>query len=460
MIQAGGGNRDTRKRVLILGAGMVAPPLVRFLLSHEWIQVTVADVEPSKAASLIGSSPQGEALGLDIADTPRVLREISRADLAVSLLPFPFHPRVAELCIQTRTDLITASYTSPRMQSLEPEVRRAGILILNEIGLDPGIDHMEAMRVIHDVKQRGGKVRSFISFCGGLPAPESNTNPLGYKFSWSPSGVLAASSSPARYLWKGRQTDVVAQDLFAAPWVFSFPRIGRLEGYPNRDSLPYLALYDIPNARTILRGTLRYPGWCAFMRAAGQLGLLKDDRIPPKIRETRPSFLKRLMGIPSRVDGPDGLKLRLSPDLFAAVNKAFEWLEFWEDAPIPAETDTPVKLFAALLQEKLQYQAGERDMVVLRHRFESFFPDGKGERAVSTLIDYGNPGGDSAMARTVGLPVAAAAKLVLAGEIRLQGLHIPVRPEIYRPILTELKAFKMDFEAEIEPIPPDTAPSG
>ncbi len=437
---------------------MVAPPLVRYLLGLDRIRVTVADVEPSKAASLVGSAPQGEAVRLDIEDTPRVLREISRADLAISLLPFPFHPRVAELCIQTCTDLITASYTSPRMQRLEPEIKRAGILILNEIGLDPGIDHMEAMRVIDGVRGRGGEVHSFVSFCGGLPAPESNTNPLGYKFSWSPSGVLAASRSPARYRWNGETVDVAPQDLFAEPWVFSFPRIGRLEGYPNRDSLPYLTLYGIPHCRTMLRGTLRYTGWCAFMRAAGRLGLLDDEDAPPKRQETRLVFLKRTMGIPPRTDIREALKQRLGPRLFPAVRETFDWLELWEDAPLPPDAFSPLKILAACLQEKLQFQEGERDMVLLRHRIESLFPGGEGERTVSTLIDYGDPRGDSAMARTVGLPVAVAAKLVLEDKIRLRGLHIPVKPEIYLPILEELKAYKMEFYVEVVPIPPDPAP--
>jgi saccharopine dehydrogenase (NADP+, L-glutamate forming)/spermidine synthase len=404
---------------------------------------------------LVESSPQGEALGLDIEDTPRVLREILRVDLAISLLPFPFHPRVAELCIQTRTDLITASYTSDRMQNLEPEIKRAGILILNEIGLDPGIDHMEAMRVIHAVKERGGGVRSFISFCGGLPAPEANTNPLGYKFSWSPSGVLAASRSPACYLRDGKKVDVAPQDLFAEPWVFSFPHIGRLEGYPNRDSLPYLELYDISDTRTMLRGTLRYPGWCVFMQAAGRLGLLKDEDAPPGSQETRQEYLKRQMGVPSQMNISEAFKLRLGSQLFQEVQEAFDWLGFWEDASIPDDADSPLKVLAACLQEKLQFQPGERDMVVLSHRVESLFPDGKGERTHSTLIEYGDPAGDSAMARTVGLPLAAAARLVLEGRIRLKGLHIPVRPEIYLPILEALKAFSMDFKVEIEPIPPD-----
>ncbi|MFA9454576.1 MAG: saccharopine dehydrogenase C-terminal domain-containing protein, partial [Candidatus Aminicenantaceae bacterium] len=262
------------KKVLVLGAGMVAPPMVRFLLELPNIRVTVADVERNKADALVARSPQGIGLALDFENTKRVKQEIEGAELVISLLPFPYHPRVAELCVQTRTDLITASYTSQEMRSMREEIERAGILVLNEIGLDPGIDHMEAMRVIHAVEARGGRIRSFVSFCGGLPAPEANTNPLGYKFSWSPQSVLAASTSPARYLEDGEEVPVSPGDLFKDPLPCSLTGIGRLEGYPNRDSLPYMETYSIPETTTIFRGTLRNIGWCPTWKKITELGIL------------------------------------------------------------------------------------------------------------------------------------------------------------------------------------------
>jgi len=433
------------KNVLVLGAGMVAPPLVRFLLEQHGIRVTVADTAGQKARALVAGSPRGTALSLDFEDTAAVMREIETAQLVISLLPFTYHPQVAELCVQARTDLITASYASPEMQGLEAEIDRAGILVLNEIGLDPGIDHMEAMRIIEDVEGRGGRIRSFLSFCGGLPAPEANTNPLGYKFSWSPMGVLAASRSPARYLEHGREVEVPSGELFKDPRSFSLHGIGSLEGYPNRDSLPYVSLYNIPSTQTLLRGTFRYPGWCAFMRAAGLLGLL-DDRYLTRQGETHSGFLIRLSGMPSCGDAMESLSGRFSAEEFVQAVEGFRWLGLLEDTPIPDDAGSALQVLAARMQAKLQYREGERDMIVLQHQFEVDYPDGGQEGISSALVDFGIPGGDSAMARTVGLPVAVAAKLILERKIVLSGLHIPILGEIYRPILEALKTFNIAFK--------------
>ncbi len=432
------------KKVLVLGAGMVAPPLVHFLLELPDIRVTVADMERNKAEALVARSPQGIGLALDFENTKRVKQEIEEAELVISLLPFPYHPGVAELCIQTQTDLITASYTSQEMQGMSEEIKRAGILVLNEIGLDPGIDHMEAMRVIHAVEARGGRIRSFVSFCGGLPAPEANTNPLGYKFSWSPQGVLAASTSPARYLEDGEEVPVSPGDLFKDPRPCSLAGIGGLEGYPNRDSIPYVALYGIPSTRTMLRGTFRYPGWCAFMRAAGILGLL-NDRVPVKEGETYSSLMKRMSGMPSTGDALEALRDRLDSEHFVQAVEGLRWIGLLEDDPVPPGAESALQALGARMQSRLQYGPDERDMIVLQHRFEAEYPDSR-EEIISTLVDYGIPGGGSAMARTVGLPMAVAAKLILQKNIRLKGLHIPVRTEIYLPILEELKSHNISFQ--------------
>lgn len=433
------------KKVLVLGAGMVAPPLVRFLLEQQGIRVTVADAAGEKARALVAGSPRGTALTLDFEDTAGVMREVGRAQLVISLLPFTYHPHVAELCVQTRTDLITASYTSPEMHGLEEKIVRAGILVLNEIGLDPGIDHMEAMRVIREVEARGGRIRSFLSFCGGLPAPEANTNPLGYKFSWSPMGVLAASRSPARFLENGQEVSVPPGELFKDTRPFSLQGIGRLEGYPNRDSLPYISLYNIPSTRTLLRGTFRYPGWCAFMRAAGLLGLLDERHLTIK-GETHGDLLIRISGMPSCGDAMESLSGRFSSEEFVQAVEGFRWLGLLEDTPIPDDAESVPQVLAACMQAKLQYRAGERDMVVLQHRFEAEYPDGGREGIDSVLVDFGIPGGDSAMARTVGLPVAVAAKLILEKKIVLSGLHIPILRDIYLPILEALKTYNIAFK--------------
>ncbi len=314
-----------KQQVFIWGAGMVAPPLVQYLLQQPDLQVVVADLDKNKAEALVSRSEQGKALALSIDDAGRALEKIRESDLVISLLPFEFHPRVAELCVRSGTDLITASYTSPQMKKLEPDIQKARILVLNEVGLDPGIDHMEAMRIIHSIKNRGGRILSFTSFCGGLPAPEANTNPLGYKFSWSPMGVLAASKSPARYLSQGNIVQVDSKDLFKSPRSIHFQGIGNLEGYPNRDSLPYVSLYGIPSVQTMIRGTLRYSGWCAFMRAAIELGLLSDTS---KIQEQESygGLILRMLDQSPDEDVRAALRTRFGEDVFAQALPGLEWL--------------------------------------------------------------------------------------------------------------------------------------
>jgi saccharopine dehydrogenase-like NADP-dependent oxidoreductase len=443
-----------RKHVLVLGAGLVAPPLVKHLGEWGGAWVLLADIDGERARTLASSAPHIEAVTLGVENTDRVLKAIRGADLVISLLPARFHPRIAELCIESGRDLITASYVSPELRRLETGIQRSGIVVLCEVGLDPGIDHMEAMRLIHEIKRNGAEIRSFTSYCGGLPAPEANTNPLGYKFSWSPMGVLTASRSPARFLEGGRVVEVPPEDLFSSPRRFAFEAIGDLEGYPNRDSIPYVSLYGIPAVHTMLRGTLRYPGWCSFMRAAGILGYLDDTPRPIIQSKNFASYLKDLVGAEPAADPESALRSRLDRDLYSRSIAAVRWLGLMDNDPVPAGADSPLEVLGRRMQERLSFRKGERDMIVLHHRFEASRPDGRVEETVSTLVDFGRPDGDSAMARTVGLPVAVAAKLILNQKIGRKGLMIPIFPEIYRAVLEELQGFGIAFRVDRRPLPP------
>ena len=282
--------------VLVLGAGFVAGPLVRYFLERPDAAVRVADVESSKAQALIGSHPRGKALSLDLQNEEALKKEIAGADLVVSLVPYGFHPTVARHCIAFRKNMVTTSYASDAMKSLDADARRAGITLLNEVGLDPGIDHMEAMRVIDEIKARDGRVLGFTSYCGGLPAPEANTNPWGYKFSWSPRGVLLAGKNAAHYLKDGREVDIPGPELFAHYEMVTIKGLGVFEGYANLDSRPYAALYGIPETRTMFRGTLRYPGWCATLKKIGDVGLL-DHTERDLNGTTYAALLKSLAGL-------------------------------------------------------------------------------------------------------------------------------------------------------------------
>jgi saccharopine dehydrogenase (NADP+, L-glutamate forming) len=433
------------KKVLVLGAGLVARPLVEYLLGQPDFTVTVADMEAGRAAGLVRGHPRGTAEILDIADRTALAGAIEKADLVVSMVPYTFHPLVAELAIDRGRPVVTASYVSPAMRALDARAKDKGVILLNELGLDPGIDHMEAMRIIHEVHEAGKSVLGFTSWCGGLPAPEANTNPFGYKFSWSPRGVLLASKNSARFLKDGRVVTIPSADLFARPETIGIPGLGEFEGYPNRDSVAYRETYGIPEALTVLRGTLRYPGWCAAIRKMVELGLL-DDAPKDRTGFTFDGLMRELAGADAGIDTRAAVALRLGLEPGSAVLGSLEWLGLFEKTPLPAARGSALDNLTAMMMDKLRYEAGERDMIVLQHEFLVRTRTGGLERIVSTLVDYGVPGGDSSMSRTVGLPAAIGARLVLEGRIGLTGVQVPVHPEIYGPILDELGALGIRFE--------------
>jgi saccharopine dehydrogenase (NADP+, L-glutamate forming)/spermidine synthase len=249
---------------------------VRDLAGSPDVRLTVGDLDGAKAAAVLTGLDRGIAVSLSLDDDAGLARHVGDSDLVVSLLPFTLHVKVAKIAIAHRVPLITTSYVSPEMRALDRAARDAGILVLNEMGLDPGLDHMSAMRVIGKIRDEGCRLVSFRSCCGGLPAPEANTNPWGYKFSWSPRGVLAAGRNAARWLEDGRIVDVPGAELFAHVAPYDVPEVGGLEVYPNRNAVEYVALYGIEGVRTMFRGTLRYPGWCETLSAVARLGLLDD----------------------------------------------------------------------------------------------------------------------------------------------------------------------------------------
>lgn len=438
-------------RILVLGAGLVARPLVQYLLDRPDFQVTVASRTVEKARALIGDHPNGQALAFDIEREPDRLDDlVAQADLAVSMLPYIHHLQVAQACLRHRRHLVTTSYVKDEMRAMDGAARQAGVLFLNEIGLDPGIDHMSAMRIIDRVHANGGQVVSFRSYCGGLPAPEANTNPFGYKFSWSPRGVLLAGRNDARYLEEGEVVEIPNRRLFATRHPVTVEGVGDLEAYPNRDSLPYIQLYGIPEARTMYRGTLRYPGWCETWQKFVELGLLDLTEREDLLGMTYRQLLAHLIGRPETSDLRQDLAVHLDLPEGSPILDRFEWLGLLSDDPLPPQR-TILDILAVRMQEKLQYAPGERDMVVLLHDFGVEYPDRR-ERIRSWLIDFGVPHGDTAMARTVGLPAAIATRLILQGVIRLTGVHIPVLPEIYGPVLAELEEQGIRVEERTEPL--------
>jgi len=432
------------KRVLVLGAGLVSRPLVRHLAESPDIALTVADLDGAKAAQVLGGNERGRALALSLDDDAGLAARVGDADLVVSLLPYTLHVKVAKVAIAHRVPLITTSYVSPEMRALHGAAREAGVLLLNEIGLDPGLDHMSAMRAVRRLRDEGLRLVSFRSCCGGLPAPDANTNPWGYKFSWSPRGVLAAGRNAARWIEDGRIVEVSGEALFTHVAPYDVPKVGLLEVYPNRDATAYVAIYGIEGVRTIFRGTLRYSGWCETLHAVSRLGLLEDAERGWRAGTTYEEFMEAF-ALPGTGPVAERVAARLGIPTDGAVMKRFFWAGLFSDRPLGSTKMAPIDALSDRLAVSMAYAQGERDMIVLRHEFGIVDPDGRPGTRVSTLVAFGEPGGDSAMARTVALPAAVAAGLILDGRIASTGVRIPVDPEIYEPVLDALEPMGIVF---------------
>jgi saccharopine dehydrogenase (NADP+, L-glutamate forming) len=437
------------KNVLVLGAGLVSRPLVEYLLKKDF-HVRVASRTVSKAEALVQGYTNGTANALNINDHKQLEDLIRQSDITISLVPYTYHVQIAELCIKYKKHLVTTSYVSTAMKALQDQASDAGICILNEIGLDPGIDHMSAMQIIDQVKKKGGKVVSFKSYCGGLPSLANNNRPLGYKFSWSPRGVVMAGKNTGQYLENDKVIFIPRNDLFKHYNIVDIDGFGSLEAYTNRDALPYKELYGLNDAHTIFRGTLRNIGWCYTMKKAHELGLFNDESRADLDDLTYHDLTLKLIELDESFDIIDDTAYYMGIERHSTVIKHLEWLGLFSDKKIPA-CNNVMDVFCELLQDKLSMEENDLDLIVLYHRFIAEYKD-RTELITSTLIDSGIPGGDSAMSRTVSLPAAIAATMLLQDKIKLRGVHIPVQPEIYNPVLKELGHLDINFSEISYPI--------
>ena len=338
--------------------------------------------------------------------------------------------------------MINASYVTEEIRALDDQASEADVLLLCELGLDPGIDHMSAMQIIQDIRDRGGKIMSFQSVCGGLPAPEANDNPLGYKISWSPLGVLMAGTSSAQYLADGELVQLEERELFPSAWPIEIDGM-ELDAYPNRDSMSYQKIYGMQNVRKLLRGTLRSRGWSPLLQSMKDLNLLNMDDLGLQDPFSFAEMVRKLNGFEGEnLQAETARHLGIPPD--HEIMQAFEWLGVFDKVGKKWDCDTALKCTAELMNSKMAYAEGERDMIVLNHEFIGEFPDHR-EIITSTLVDYGTEAGSS-MARTVSLPIAIAVRLFLEGRIEARGVRIPVIPEIYEPILAELAEMGISFK--------------
>ncbi|GAA5827914.1 hypothetical protein JCM11251_007729 [Rhodosporidiobolus azoricus] len=446
-----------RKKAVLLGAGLVAGPALRTLASRTDLDVLVASNDITAARALAEGHENVEAVHLDASDKAALSSLINGADVVLSLLPAPLHVDVAKLCIAHKASLVTASYTSPEMAQLDQQAKEAGVVLLNELGLDPGIDHVTAMRLLEEARSTGNEVASFVSFCGGLPSPELSTAPLGYKFSWSPRGVLTAALNSASFRLNSRQIDIpgpklLQQHFSSVPILPGFA----FEGVANRNSVAYLPQYGLEEELpTILRGTLRYPGFARQVDAFKRLGLLSTEVLKKPVDgwnglldaclegngfevsdvvSRREAVLRVLEDEKLAEEVINTLEaLCLSPSPASSHALATTTLP-----PLPASAQAPLDLLSTILAHQLRYLPDERDAVILHHEVTTKSPSGETELFTSTLVQYGTSDA-SAMATTVGVPIALGALLHLDGHITQRGVVSPSNEEIWPPLLASLE---------------------
>lgn len=447
------------KHILVIGAGQSAPYLINYLLNqaqeHDWF-VTVGDKNVQLARQRVGDHPRGDAIFFDVNDAMLRSSQLEKADIVVNMLAPTFQYLIALDCLHYGTPVISTSYQDHQVRELNLDARRKGILILNEMGLDPGIDHMSAMDIIRRIRNAGGIITEFISYGSGLPAPEVSVNPLRYSITWNPRNVVMAGEQGAQYMENGKIKILPYHGVFQRTWSVTVDQVGTLEAYPNRDSLIYAEVFGLEKVHTMIRGTLRYPGWSETWLQIVRLGIPNETMQIPNLKDmTYREFLE--MFLPLHLSGTKleqrvAQFLNISPT--GKIMENLKWLGLFSQEKIGFTAQTAAEVLIHLLQEKLKLPPDARDMVILVHQLRAKYPEenNREEKIVSTMVEYGEANGFTAISKTVGLPAAIAAKLVLTGRLPITGCHIPTHPMIYQPVLEELKNAGLKFKEEVVPI--------
>jgi len=445
------------KNILVLGSGQSASFLVSQLLKDavaEDFSVTVGDVDLVSAQAAVGEHPRGTSVQLDINDAELRAAQIKRSTIVVNMLPAAFHNLVAWDCVNHGRDMISVSYRDQATRDLDHDAKRQGILLLSEMGLDPGIDHMSAMALIRRVEGAGGRIVAFRSYGSGLPAPGPSNNPLRYALTWDPRNVVMAGEAGAQYMEKGRIKIVPSHHVFAHTWPCDVEGVGTLEAYANRDSLSYMKSFGLEHVQTMIRGTLRYPGWSETWGQIVNLGLPNETmRIPGLAERSYAEVIEMFLPLDVRevsLERRVAHFLRINPT--GSIMEKLRWLGLFSDQPIGCQGETACDMMVHLLQQKLALTPEMRDLVLLVHELDVEYPDRPDERITSTFAVEGEPGGFTAMSKTVGLPVAIATVLKLRGELSLTGSLIPTKPAIYEPILPEIEAAGLRFTERRTPL--------
>ncbi|MDG2227797.1 MAG: saccharopine dehydrogenase NADP-binding domain-containing protein [Flavobacteriales bacterium] len=447
------------KTILVIGAGRSSSSMIRYFLNNaekeDWY-IKVGDMDLEMAQGKVGNHARAQAFQFDALNENKRRQELEKVDFVVSMLPARFHVEVVKDCIDMKIDVITPSYVSAEMKELDEAAKAAGIIIMNEIGVDPGIDHMSAKKVLDEIADKNGVIEYFESFTGGLVAPESDDNPWNYKFTWNPRNVvLAGQGSAAKFIQQGQYKYIPYNKLFRRTEIIEVEGHGKFEGYANRDSLKYRSIYGLEDIPTIYRGTFRKVGFCRAWNVFVSLGATDDSyTLEGSKNMTKRDFINSFLAYNPHDSVELKLRHYMKIDHDDYIWDRLVWLGIFENEPLNLESDmTPAQILQKILEEKWSLKPDDKDMIVMWHKF-GFTIDGELHEINSSMVCIGEDQTYTAMSETVGLPVAICTKMILNGTIQLKGVQLPIHKEIYEPVLKELEEYNVVFtEKEVEPKP-------
>lgn len=441
------------KKISILGAGLSATCLINYLIEraddNDW-EINIGDFNESIAKKKTNNNPRAKSFAFDVSKAEQVNTVVNNSDIVVSMLPASFHHIIAKSCVEHKKPMLTASYVSNEIKELNQQAKDANIGIFMELGVDPGIDHMSAMRVIDKLRNEGSTLDAFFSSTGGLVAPEYDNNPWNYKFTWNPRNVVVAGQGISMFIRNGHYKYIPYHRLFRRLMHTSIEGIGDFEIYPNRDSLKYRKTYGLENIPTIFRGTMRRKGFAKSWNIFVQLGLTDDSYvIENSANMTFRDFINTFLPYRDDISVEDKLMEQFSDIIDQDIFEKLKWLDIFEKIQIPLKNATPAQILQFILERKWQLNEGDKDMIAMQHRFEYTTVSGEKKQIVSSLVVKGKTNDETAMAITVGTPLAIAVKMVAQGVIKQTGVHVPVIPDLYNPILDELEVLGINF-TEVE----------
>lgn len=437
------------KQILVIGAGRSSSSMIKYFLDNavqeNWF-VRVGDMDLKLAQEKVGTSSHGEAFAFNALNPEERWKELQNKNLVVSMLPAHLHIEVVKDCIKLGIDIITPSYISNEMKELHQAAEEANVLVMNEIGVDPGMDHMSAKKILDDIEQMGGEMDSFESFTGGLIAPESDNNPWNYKFTWNPRNVvLAGQGGAAKFIQNGQYKYIPYNKLFRRTEIIEIDGYGKFEGYANRDSLKYRSVYNLEGIPTIYRGTLRRVGFCRAWNMFVQLGATDDSYvIEGSENMTHRDFINSFLAYDAHNSVELKLRYYLNIEQDDYIWDKLEWLGIFSNEKVGLKNATPAQILQKILEGKWSLEKDDKDMIVMWHKF-TFKLNNVMKEIHSSMVYIGKDQTYTAMSDTVGLPVAICAKLILNGTITTKGVQIPILKEIYEPVMKELEDFGMKY---------------